>query len=180
MRTEKPAFGSCLPRCCISSGLPRSPCSNSTRCSPPGSKISFDIARCFLMSSHYEAMLMIVRQLLRAILSGEVALGQPRDFGEGRLDLPFARPLRGPGFFPGMIQQRRVSRAFFADARVPFGHVARFGGVQAEAEAEADLAVVGDDARDQDLFSACDADGVHVEKSAHAARGLRPLRATRP
>jgi hypothetical protein len=46
--------------------------------------------------------------------------------------------------------------------------MASLGGVKAEAEAEADPAVVGDDAREQNLLSACDAEGMHVKKGAHA------------
>ena len=77
--------------------------------------------------------------------------------------MPFDGLLRNPGFFPRVAQRRLVARPFAPHAGLPFGHVAGFGGVEAEAEAEAGPAAGGEDAGDQDFVAGGAADGVDVD-----------------
>src|SRR5258708_26597209 len=94
--------------------------------------------------------------------------------------MPFDRLSRDPRLFPGMIENRSVTRAFRTHARFPFGHVARRGGVEAEAEAEANFAAFRNRSGNQSLLAGYQAKRVRMDERVQAARGLRPLRVTRP
>src|SRR5882762_1593846 len=62
-----------------------------------------------------------------------------------------------------MVELALVRRALGAQARGPFGHVARLGGVDAEAEAVTHASLGRDHARDEHLLAGGDAHGVHVD-----------------
>jgi len=67
-----------------------------------------------------------------------------------------------------VIEHRLVRGAILAHAGVPFRHVPRFSGLEAEAEAEPDLAVGRSRARHQHLFARGGAHRAHVhEGQAH-------------
>jgi len=61
-----------------------------------------------------------------------------------------------------MTEHRLVRRALGACAGVPFGHLARLGGVEAKAEAVAHVAILGLHARDQRLLPALEPHRMHV------------------
>ena len=77
-----------------------------------------------------------------------------------------------------MVELALVGRALGAHAGGSFRHVPRLGGVEAEAEAVADLAVFGVDARDERLFAGGEAHRLHVGERYR--NGVSPLRVTRP
>jgi hypothetical protein len=64
-----------------------------------------------------------------------------------------------------VIERRLIARALAPRAGVPLGHLARFGSVEPEAEAEAGLSLFGEHAGDQRLLAAREAHRVHVDKS---------------
>jgi hypothetical protein len=64
-----------------------------------------------------------------------------------------------------MTEHRFEPRPFGARPRMPLGHVARLGGVEPEAEAEADRAVVGEHSRDERLVAALQPHRVNVDES---------------
>src|SRR3954469_18655956 len=86
----------------------------------------------------------------------------PANVRKGRLRIPVDFFARKPGAFPRMVELALVGRALGADARCPFRHVPRLGGVEAQAEAVADAAVQGDDAGDERLLSGRQAQGMDM------------------
>ena len=83
--------------------------------------------------------------------------------GKRRLQMPLDRLSRNPRGFPRMIHGRLIARALVTQAGLPLGHVAGFGGIEAEAEAEADPAVGREDAGDEDLVAGRAAEGMDVD-----------------
>jgi len=63
-----------------------------------------------------------------------------------------------------MIEHGLVARPLLPGPGMPFGHVARLGGVEPEAEAVAGLSLLRHHAGDERLLASLQAHGVHVDK----------------
>jgi hypothetical protein len=63
-----------------------------------------------------------------------------------------------------VAEHRLETRPFTARSSVPFGHVARFLGIEPEAEAEADLAFLRQHTGDQRLLSCLEAHRMHMRE----------------
>jgi hypothetical protein len=63
-----------------------------------------------------------------------------------------------------MAERGLEHRFLLPQARVPLGHVARFTGIEPEAEAETGLSVLGHHARDQRLLARLEAHRMDVDE----------------